>query len=256
LTEIPRPVAYGISQCVHEDDLPRESFGLLGEGTGVRALRRLDDGSLRSGVVSFPAGFAGGSALLAGAAVQIFVRKGALEMAGETLAAGAFVAVPRGGVLPPLASPGGAESIFILDDERALTRTDEVAGEALHVMPDVFAVEPIVPVIAGKRLEGFERRVLWEDAETGADTRLLRIPGGFEGTAGPNYHPVEEELFCLEGDIAPDDETPMRAGSFLWNPRLSVHGFHEHTVGGCLLLEWHDGLWAFHTYEGTADISA
>ena len=245
----PAPVAYDISVCVNEADVAGEAFDLFGVGALVRPLRKLPGGALRSGLVTFPAGWQGAGPLRANAVVQIFVRKGAISLGAERLGPGAFVVVPRGGVLPAPTSAEAAEAIVILDDAGVIM---PVAGDAegRHpiVMPDVYAIEPIVPVIAGKRLQGFERRVLWEDPESGGDTRLLRIPAGFEGTAGPNYHPVEEEIFCLEGDIAPDDRTPMRAGSYLWNPKLAVHGFREHSTGGCVLLEWHDGPWAFHKY--------
>ncbi len=250
MSDTPGPVAYDISVCLHDSAIAPEAFDLFGAGATVRPLRRLAGGALRSGLVSFPAGWEGRGALRAGAAVQVFLRAGTLVVGGRELAAGAFVAVPCGAVLPRLASTAGGEAIVILDDAAALEPV--AAGDGAVVTPDVFAIEPIVPVIAGKRLEGFERRVLWEDAATGSDTRLLRIPAGFEGTAGPNFHPVEEEIFCLEGDIAPDDKTPMRAGSYLWNPKLAVHGFREHSTGGCVLLEWHDGPWAFHKYEGGA----
>lgn len=248
MSTVPSPTAYDISVCVHETGVAVEAFDLLGTGASVRALRLLADGSLRSGLVSFPAGWSGQGRLRADAVVQIFVRAGILSLDGQELGTGAFVVVPRGGVLPAMSSPGGAETIVILDDATAIEPVE--AGNDAIVTPDVFAVDPIVPVIAGKRLEGFERRVLWEDPATGGDTRLLRIPAGFEGTAGPSFHTVEEEIFCLEGDIAPDDKTPMRAGSYLWNPKLAVHGFHEHTKGGCVLLEWHDGPWTFNRFEG------
>lgn len=250
MTELPQipvqPVSYDVSFCVHESALTQEPFTLIGAGATVRPLRKLHDGALRSGVVTFPAGFAA-EALPCAEVVQLFVRFGRLTVGDAVLGKGGFVAVPRRGVLPPLASDEGAEAIVIVD--HGTVGVAQETAEAV-VVPDIFAVAPIVPVIAGKVLEGFERRVLWEDAGTGADTRLLRIPAGFEGTGGPSFHPVEEEIFCLEGDIAPDDDTPMRAGSYLWNPRLSVHGFHEHTKGGCVLLEWHDGPWAYHRYEG------
>lgn len=249
MTSQPSPVAYDISSCIHESELADEPFDLFGPGPGVRVLRRLEAGALRSGLVSFPAGFVSDGPIECAEVVQVFVRKGSIEVGDTMLGKGGFVAVPRGGTMPQIASADGAEVIVILD--HGTTGIAQAACEAV-VVPDVFAVAPIVPVINGKALEGFERRVLWEDAGTGADTRLLRIPAGFEGTGGPSFHPVEEEIFCLEGDIAPDDDTPMRAGSYLWNPRLSVHGFHEHTRGGCVLLEWHDGPWAYHRYEGEA----
>ncbi len=245
----PQPLGYDISVCTHEAASRHEAFDLFGPGAKVRPLRRLPNGGLRSGVTILPVGWQGSGPFAAGAVVQLFVRSGTLMLGDQALGPGGFVVVPRGGILPALASAAGAEIIVILDDPARLMPATQDGAEPI-VISDVFAIDAIVPVIAGKRLDGFERRVLWEDPDTGGDTRLLRIPAGFEGAGGPSYHPVEEEIFCLEGDIAPDDDTPMHAGSYLWNPKLAVHGFHEHSKGGCVLLEWHDGPWAFHRYEG------
>jgi hypothetical protein len=159
------------------------------------------------------------------------------------------VVVPAGGVLAALSAIATSEILLIVDEGQAYTPVDD--GDDAIVSDDVFAIEPIIPVIAGRVLHGFERRVLWLDPETGADTRLLRVPGGFAGAAGPNWHPVNEEIFCLSGDIAPDETRPMRAGSFLWNPARSVHGFGEQSRDGCTLLEWHDGAWALTPWAGT-----
>jgi hypothetical protein len=95
---------------------------------------------------------------------------------------------------------------------------------------------------------GFERRVLWEDAVSGADTRLLRIPGGFQGR-GPNWHPVNEEIYHLAGAGGPDDSRRLDTGWYLWNPAFGVHGYHEHSTHGMTLLEWHDGKWAYNSYQ-------
>lgn len=255
---IPDPVAYDVSVCIHEPEIDAVPFGLFGPGARVKPLRRHASGALRSGIVTLPPGWQSAGTLRLDGVIQLFVRTGALQWDGQALAAGAFVAVPAGAVVPPLASAQGANLIVILDSDESEDRppapiptSPEAGGQSEAILhPDVFAITPVVPVIAGKPLEGFERRVLWENPLNGADTRLLRIPAGFEGRAGPNYHPVEEEIFCLEGDIAPDESRPMVAGSFLWNPRLSVHGFREHSRGGCVLLEWHDGAWAFHCYDG------
>ncbi|WP_404478152.1 cupin domain-containing protein [Novosphingobium sp. BL-52-GroH] len=247
----PRPIAYGISSCIHVDAIAEVPFDLFGADACARPLRRLGDGRLRSGVVSFPPGFRGDGPKAWRSVVQMFVLGGAIEVDGMRIGQGGFVATARGGPMPHVASVRGAQAIVILDHAMPAG----ASTGSVTVIPDVFAVEPIVPVIGGRALEGFERRVLWEDAQTGADTRLLRVPAGFEGTGGPGFHPVEEEIFCLAGDIAPDDDTPMHAGSYLWNPRLSVHGFHEHSRGGCVLLEWHDGPWAYHRYQGPSTIT-
>ena len=235
------------SICTHMDAIPSEPLTLGTSGPTLRPLRRLDSGALRSGVVDVPSGWSSETPLRVATTLQMFLVTGALRIGGKPAAANGFVLVRAGGVLPVMVADSDTRLILINDGEQAWTPAE--AGDDAEVTPDVMAVEPIVPVVAGRVLTGFERRVLWIDPETGADTRLLRVPGGFEGK-GPSWHPVQEEIFLLEGDIAPDDGRPMRPGSFLWNPARSVHGFHEHSRGGCTLLEWHDGLWSVTLYEG------
>jgi hypothetical protein len=241
MSEVEPPLAHDISVCVNLDAIAAEPFRFGEAAARIKPLRRLEDGSLRSGSLQLAAGWSSGASLRTSANLQLMVLRGELRLGARTLGPNAFLVVPAGGVLPPLEAAKASEALLILDAGATLTPAQD--GDDARVCDDVLGIEPITPVIAGRVLEGFERRVLWVDPVTGADTRLLRVPAGFQG-AGPNWHPVNEEIFCLEGDIAPDDTRPMRAGSHLWNPARSIHGFNEHTRGGCLLLEWHDGPWA------------
>ena len=231
-------LAYDISQCVHRDDLAPEVVAPW-QACDVPALvlRRLATGGLRSLIAMPPAGWSGESGREDGALTQVFVISGRLRV-GETVLGPKGFAVLPGDRPVPLAALEDCDMLVIVDAPVAAGTSPE---PVLHA--DALAIEPFVPVVAGKLLEGFERRVLWLDERTGADTRLLKVPGGFGGVGGANWHPVEEEIFCVEGDIQPDDSRPMRAGSFLWNPARSIHGFNERTKGGCVLLEWHDGPW-------------
>lgn len=90
---------------------------------------------------------------------------------------------------------------------------------------------------------------LWEDPVSGATMALLAIPPGWS-SPGPEYHPCQEEILCLTGDIAPDDIRKMTAGWFLWNPPYGVHGYHLHAINGGTVLEWHDAPWAKVVYKG------
>lgn len=225
----------------------------LPDGAALRPLRRLGDGRLRAGLVDLPAGWALDQPLRATGVVQIFLLDGHLDVDGSRLGRYGFMAVPRGALVPRLTSPSTARLILILDEDAGFVRADHATAYASAPVARVVAdaltgIDPIVPVINGRRLEGFERRVLWVDETTGADTRLLRIPAGFEG-GGPGWHPVNEEIFLLEGDVAPDDTRRMQPGDYLWNPAHGVHGFHEHSRGGCLLLEWHDGHWSYNAWN-------
>ncbi|QYE33944.1 MULTISPECIES: DUF4437 domain-containing protein [Sphingosinicellaceae] len=230
-------LAIDTSVCVHRDDLPEQSGTLLGAAVSLRVLRRLDDGSARSAIVTLSPQWRAESDVIISGTTQLFVLDGALQIGDQQLGEAGFAMLPAGTTALPVSSDVGATLIAIFDLRSAPTDRPPV------VIEDVYTIPPFTPIIDGRLLDGFERRVLWIDPETKADTRFLRVPAGFRG-AGPNWHPVQEEIFCLDGDIQPDDTRPMRAGSFLWNPARSIHGFDEHTVGGCLLLEWHDGDWA------------
>jgi len=234
-------LADDISVCVHSDDIALEQVVIWGsKPVALRALRHLPDGSLRSGIVTLSEGWSSQASLSPAANQQIAVLSGEISFGSAVLGAGGFAVVPAGNIMPLMTATRETSLILVQDEGQAYTPAAE--GPAAIVVPNVTAIEPFTPVIDGVPLHGFERRVLWIDPKTGADTRLLRVPAGFRG-AGANWHPVQEEIFCLEGDIQPDDTRPMRAGSYLWNPARSIHGFNEVTHGGCVLLEWHDGLW-------------
>lgn len=237
-------LAYDISVCVHSDDIASEEAVIWGEQpASLRPLRRLPDGTLRSGIITLPKGWTAGASMPA-ANQQFAILSGQVTFGDTVLGANSFTVVRAGAVMPAMTADTETVLILIQDEGQSYSPKGSEGDRAeAIVVPDVYAIEPFTPVIDGVPLHGFERRVLWIDPETSADTRLLRIPAGFRG-AGANWHPVQEEIFCLDGDIQPDDTRPMRAGSYLWNPARSIHGFNEVTLGGCVLLEWHDGLWA------------
>lgn len=231
--------AVDTSVCRHLDEIVPEAIAIGGMRVEARVLRRLDDGTVRSAVITLPAGWRGG--VDEANALQIYVLDGALDVEGQRIGPRGFAVLRyKVGIMAPEAT----QAIVIRDPPSA--HAPEMTPV---VIADALDLPPFTPTIAGRRLDGFERRVLWENPVNGADTRLLRVPAGFRG-GGPNWHPVHEEIFCIEGDIEPDATRPMRGGSFLWNPARSVHGFGEHTVGGCVLLEWHDGAWALHSEPG------
>ena len=241
---MPDDLAHDISVCIHRDAIVPKAIAIWGDApVTVRALRRLDDGSLRSAIVTLAAGWSSPSPLAVAAVQQFALLSGRIRFGDRELGPDAFVVVPAGGAMPVIEAIEPSELILIQDPGQAYRPVAAASGAI--VTADVSAIEPFTPVIDGEPLHGFERRVLWLDPQTGADTRLLRVPAGFRG-GGPNWHPVQEEIFCLEGDIQPDATRPMRAGSYLWNPARSIHGFDEVTRGGCVLLEWHDGPWDLH----------
>ena len=244
---------YDISVCVDTRDLAWQPYDPAGWPGGLRArvLRRLEsDGSVRSAIVDIPAGWSSAAATSGQADEQAYVLDGDLQVGVSRFAAGAFYFFPAHAARGPVSSDAGARLVVILGGAQSFVpaQTDGLpAGAVEHA--DVMAVASFEPVIDGRKA-GTSRRVLWEDPATGADTRLLQVGPGFEGR-GANWHPVHEEIYCLAGDIGPDDTRLMKPGYYLHNPAYGVHGFHEHSVGGATILEWHDGKWSFNLYDET-----
>lgn len=234
-------LSQNLSVCFPSEDIPWGDMKDVwpGECQG-RLLRTLDDGSVRSAIVRLRAGDKREQTTTVTATVQGYVLSGDLSLGDEVLTQGGFFAIPPGHGIPALACQSETQLLVIYETEGASAENAEPV-----ILRSAFDMDPIVPVINGQPIPGFERRVLWEDPESGADTRLLKVPAGFEGK-GPNWHPVHEEIFCLEGDIGPDDTRLMTPGTYLHNKAFGVHGYHEHSNGGATVLEWHDGRWAIN----------
>ena len=240
-----------VSVCFDSEALPWVPFRPAGvpEGLRLRPLRRLDDGRLRSAVVRIPAGWSSGGQLTLRTRQQMFVLTGTLRLGDLALAENAYVCQPAGSVMPEFGSETGAEMILVADGTPAFALASEGDdGVEAYILEDAYSVPYFEPEINGWVLSGIEHRTLWRDEETGADTRLLKMPGGFEG-GGTNWHPCNEEIFCLAGDIGPDDDRLLKSGWYLWNPAYAVHEYHGHSIGGCTVLEWHDGDWSLNMHQ-------
>ncbi|MCB2107284.1 MAG: hypothetical protein KDE14_06260 [Rhodobacteraceae bacterium] len=246
------PLQHDISVAFDTAKVAPEPFTApgLAAGLSMRPLRRLANGALRSAIVDMPSGWTSEAARIVGGPQQYFILKGRLRLGAQILTTNAFFAGFADETIPAMAAESDVSMIAIYDAPPAYA-APAVGANTVHVIPDPDKIDPIVPEIDGKKLVGFERRVLWENPANGADTRFLRIPGGFQGR-GPNYHPVHEEIYHIWGDGGPDDKRKLSTGWFLWNPAYSVHGYHEHSPEGMVLLEWHDGKWAYVPYKPDA----
>ena len=70
------------------------------------------------------------------------------------------------------------------------------------------------------KLPGSERKLLFENPETGAMTILFRMAPG--GIIPFHEHPEIEQTYVLEGRLV-DDEGECTAGNFVWRPGGSRH---------------------------------
>jgi anti-sigma factor ChrR (cupin superfamily) len=74
------------------------------------------------------------------------------------------------------------------------------------------------------QFEGISIKVLYEDAEKGELTCLLRWAPG--ASLPIHKHPEIEQTWVLEGSFS-DHEGTARAGEFVWRTRGSIHETHS-----------------------------
>jgi quercetin dioxygenase-like cupin family protein len=74
------------------------------------------------------------------------------------------------------------------------------------------------------RPNGSERKVLYENKETGAATIMFRMPAG--GVVPFHEHPELEQTYVLEGSLV-DEEGECGPGDFVWRPAGSRHEAHS-----------------------------
>lgn len=227
--------------------LPLDLPGLPA-GPVMRPLRRLDDGTLRSAVVELAAGWSGGR-LVGAVPQQGYVLDGALDDGDTTLDGGTFFFHPAGHGFD-WSAQRDTRLILIFDGAQQYDPADQRMAKPDAIVALKPHDVPVTPSLIDGKASGVVRRVLWKDPVTGADTRHLTIPKGVSGL-GAEWHPCNEEIFCLTREAVDGDAHPFGAGCFLFNPAYAVHGGNR-TVNKAetTLLEWHDGLWEIHRYTG------
>jgi len=211
----------------------------LPTGLQIRPLRRLDNGTLRSAIVKMPAGWDSGGYHRIVSRLQMYVLAGTLQLGNRNLDHNTYLNYSNASVMPRLGSEHGAEFLIVCDGPPGF----ETVGK--ESSPDDAIIIDDVPRKFQQRQENPEAMGGWtlcEDPQSGATTRFLKVPPSWN-SPGAEYHPCQEEILCLSGDIAPDDTRLLKPGWFLWNPAYGVHGFNLHSVAGGTVLEWHDGPW-------------
>lgn len=241
---------FNVSRLDDSNALAVEPLRLDGlpPGATVRVLCRRDDGSLRSAVVDLPAGYDSG--LLAGAVGhQGFVLAGELQAADAVVPQGGFFFDPAGHRFR-WRTDGAVRFILICNGAQAYRAARDDARQADAVAARLPRDVAVTPSLSNGKPTGVIRRVLWADPATGADTRHLTIPAGVTGL-GAEWHPCNEEIFCLTRDVVAGDSAPLKPGFFLFNPARGVHGgYRTVNMAEMTLLEWHDGLWALNRHDG------
>jgi hypothetical protein len=236
----PPPLKLDVSVCFDSGTLLWVPLRIVGAPDGLmhRPLRRLEDGSLRSAVVRIPAGWTTPGPVAFDTQVQFFVLTGELQLGEVTLPKFGYASLPAHYGLGRLSSPASAEFLLICTADPHLQAAP--VATATQASDATFVLHP--PTDRTTRL--------WQDKITGANTSLIVAPPGWD-VEGPEYHPCQEEIFLVAGDMSPDDIRLMnKPGWFLWNPPFGVHGWHIHSVAGGTVLEWHDRPYGRAVYRG------
>jgi len=227
-------------------DIDGSRWGPLpGGGGSWSVLRRSADRKALSAMVRLDSGFLTTIQIHAEDLPTIgYVLEGVLEFGGKRCGRGAMVALRPG-------AGDGVDSIAVGSRDGAtvvvIRRPDRGGCPGLvdHSETVLVATPEDMPVVesvvAGKKT-GITRRVMWVDSTGGGDIRELAVPPGFVG-AGRGHHPCGEEILCLDGAITADEEHELTRGWYLYNPAQYVHGGHEFSERGAVLLEWHDAAW-------------
>jgi hypothetical protein len=221
-------------------------FPGLAPGATGRTLRQVKDDLLRSVLVDLPAGWVSG-ALVGQSEQQGYVLSGALSDGDTVLSAGTFFFHPAGHPFAwRCAEP--VQLILVLIGPQIYQQ----AGDAAPRADAIVALQPndvaVTPSVVDGKASGVIRRVLWKDPQTGADTRHLTIPKGVSGL-GAEWHPCNEEIYCLTREEVAGDQNGLCPGCFLFNPAFAVHGGkRSENLAETTLLEWHDGFWEIYRY--------
>ena len=228
---VPAPaLKFDVSICFDSATVLSVPLRMIGAPLGLmhRPLRRLEDGTFRSAIVTAQAPWTTSNTLKLFNRIQVLLLKGEMRVGETVMKARSFACLPPGYVAKIDIAPG-AEFLMIGDGEPMFESSAMPTRN-----PEAIFLHDLV----------YEKsRMVWRDSETGGTTHFVTVPAGWH-VDGPEVHPCQEEIFWLSGDIAPDDIRIMTPGWFLWNPINSVHGWNLHSSGGGTGLEWHDRLYS------------
>jgi hypothetical protein len=234
---VPAPaLKFDVSICLDSATLLWVPLRPIGAPPGLmhRPLRRLEDGTFRSAIVTARAAWTTSNTLRLLNRIQILLLKGEMHVGDIVVKERSFTCLPPGYVAKIDIAPG-SEFLMITDGEPMF---ESAAMPAQN--PEAIFLQNLV----------YEKtRMVWRDPETGGTTHFVTVPAGWHND-GPEVHPCQEEIFWLSGDIAPDDIRIMTPGWFLWNPINGVHGWNLHSTAGGTGLEWHDRLYSRTVVKG------
>lgn len=218
----------------------------------------------RTIVVDIPAGW---SASVGGetGTLELLILDGSLDVGGEKLGAGGFVAVPTGCAPLFVRCLGAAHAVAIWSPHFAPGDYYDAAPRVVRTVdlpwePTVFPAELQTP----GRLHGVWSKSLRLPDPVRGDVhggpkgllRIVVLVGGFVGDHRQESHPgCWEEIIWLSGDFFMPGTGRQAAGSYVGNP-----SFHRHgpllTQRGCILLVHTDAPadFCFHEPPMTAEL--
>jgi hypothetical protein len=214
-------------------------------GCQTKTLSLDPDTGATSLIVRFPSGWTAPAPDFLGAAEELFVLEGLLELDGCRYGQDCYGWFPAGWRHAVRTAPDGAVALVFYDAEPAARPGGAVAGgagEPLRV--DAFerpwADDRTALVFGG---QGHRWKVLHGEPERGPATLLISSPAHLHppGWCAPQeIHSCAEELFVLSGDFL-TNAGHMASGAYVWRPARVPHGPYGSRGGNLTLVRTHDG---------------
>jgi hypothetical protein len=212
-------------------------------GCQTKTLSLDPDTGAASLLVRFPAGWSTAAPDCLGAAEELFVLVGSLELDGRGFGQDCYGRFPRGWRHAVRSAPDGAVALAFYD-------ADPVAGPAAAgggaaggaVLVDAFE-RPWTEDHTGLAFggAGYRWKLLYGAPERGPATLLISSPAHLHppGWRAPQeIHSCTEELFVLSGDWL-SNAGHITSGAYIWRPAWTAHGPYGSRGGNLALLRTH-----------------
>jgi len=190
-------------------------------GASAKILSADTDGGAFSAILRYPTGWRAAQQGACFLDEELYVLNGTLKIDGLAYDAGDYAYLPAGHRRGTMECAARADVLTFFDAPAPAPR-DPILRLASSAMAWSTPTDPVVAATA--KAPG--RKLLREDRATGERTWLLKM--GADNPAATTHgrietHPVAEETFLLEGEIAMPCGV-LRPGAYFWRPPGIAHG--------------------------------
>ncbi len=241
-------------EFIQVEHVPRQPLLLGSAGGDVRILSHDPESGALTALVNLPAAWT----LPAGrftASVEFYLLTGTLMTEGYAASHHTYAFIPAGVSIGPMQTRSPVTLLWFTHGEAIFEPINEDAPGSQRRLQinalDASALPWVNPITPGFP-PGAMRKQLRIDPDTGASTWLLGVlPQWREPRI--EIHPVAEEAFILQGEMA-TNRGVMSAGSYFWRPPHVPHGPFHTDIGALILFRTNGHLQTFYRWpEGFSE---